>query len=178
MPTENERKYVLKLALNPITFSDRVRTAYEIQQGYLMASKGMSLRLRSSMETDMDMSKRFFMTYKCSTNGRVVEIEKKIDRRDFDDLWPQCMNKLIKMRYEYAHQQLVWEIDFFADHNGHNYFVMAEIELPEGVVQPPSLPRIISDNLVFEVPLTDCRFASKLLGDVRYAKELYEGLKK
>lgn len=172
MPTENERKFVLRLDLSADVINKVARTSYQIQQGYLMASKGMSLRLRSSLEQNGEQ--RYFMTYKCSSPaGRVVEIEKKIDRRDFIDLWPQCMNKLLKDRYEVASQHL-WEVDFFKDHNEQTYFVMAEVELPEGTTKPTTIPKLLSDNLVYEVGLTDCRFASKLLGDVRYAKETYK----
>ena len=180
MPTENERKYVLALALPEKTISKAARTNYQIQQGYLMASKGMSLRLRSSM--DKKGEQKYYLTYKSSTPAnRVVEVEKKIDKRDFSDLWPQCMNKLTKVRYEVVANE-TWEVDFFKDHNDHTYFVMAEVELPEDVVKPSSIPALLSESLVHEVLLTDCRFASKLLGDVRYAKELYnslcEGLRK
>lgn len=148
------------------------KATYTIQQGYLLASKGMSLRLRNSL--DKKMEQKYYLTYKSSTpSGRVVEIEKKIDKRDFEDLWPQCMNKLNKVRYEVALWDEIWEIDFFKDHNDKNYFVMAEIELPEDKIMPKLIPEIIRKNLIYKVGLNDCRFASKLLGDVRYAKDLY-----
>jgi CYTH domain-containing protein len=175
MPTENERKMVLNIDLAEETVKKVARTQYEIHQGYLMASKGMSLRLRNSL--NKNDKQRFYMTYKCSsTAGRVVEIEKKIDKRDFDDLWPQCMNKLLKTRYEVLHCRELWEIDFFRDHNDQNYFVMAEVEMPEGQENPRTFPKIIIDNLIYKVALTDCRFASKLLADTRYTKDLYLSL--
>jgi CYTH domain-containing protein len=162
-----------------------------------MASKGMSLRLRKSQEgkiifahlphscaifLDRGNKAKHYMTFKCSCNGganRVVEIEKKIDQRDFDDLWPQCMNKLRKLRYLVRDEaKQVWEIDFFKTHDNRNYFAMAELEMPEGQIEPEIIPSFIKNNLLHKVALTDCRFSSKLLGDVRYASDLYDSLEK
>jgi len=169
MPTENEKKYVLALnteeKFQKLAFSENL-----ILQGYLFSSKGTSLRLRK-------MKNKHYLTLKSNVNGRVVEIENQIDERDFNDLWTQCMNKLEKVRYVVSDKQdQIWEIDFFKDHNGVNYFALAEFEMPEGQEAPVFLPRFIRENLLFEVPLTDCRFASKLLADIRYASDLYKGL--
>lgn len=178
MPTENERKYVLR----PDTenyFSKLAEDKLHISQGYLIASRGVSLRFRKSYSNPAKKI-NYCLTFKYNVaGGRVIEIEKKVEERDFNDLWPQCLNKLHKIRYlvRDMHKQL-WEIDFFKDHNEQTYFAMAEFEMPEGKLKPDHIPKFITDNLVYEVALTDSRFASKLLGDVRYAVELLENLKK
>lgn len=176
MPTENELKWALNLNCEGEAYRD-ARKLFLIAQGYLVATKGLSLRIRKSSGQD-EWDTRYTMTFKSNVGNRVVEIEKKIDRRDFDDLWPQCMNKLFKHRYEIENGHEIWEVDFFKDHNNETYFALAEIEMPEGSTKPESLPKYISSNLLYEVPLTDCRFSSKLLADVKYAKNLLKTLRK
>lgn len=192
MPTENEIKIVIRQDCESFIANQAVRI-FSVSQGYLLANRGTSLRLRKLQDgrvifTPLNQARfkqsqralKHFMTFKCSTNGganRVVEIEKKIDQRDFNDLWPQCMNKLIKLRYilRDSHRQF-WEIDFFKTHDNKNYFALAELEMPEGQVKPKYIPPFITKCLLHMVPLTDCRFSSKLLADVRYATELYKTL--
>jgi CYTH domain-containing protein len=172
MPTENELKYMLCLDTE-----DKIRklanSKISISQGYLFFSKGTSLRCRKAKN-------KHYLTLKSSVNGRVVEIENQIDERDFNDLWTQCMNKLEKTRYLLPCEVtgLVWEIDYFKDHKGENYFSLAEVEMPEGQTSPKLIPFFIRQHLLFEVPLTDCRFASKLLADIRYAHDLYQKILK
>lgn len=191
MPTENELKFVLNLDCEQ-QFVETVSKKYRIAQGYLLSSKGNSLRLRKSeigkvfsvMNTfifhpQVKSDKNYSMTYKHSVNNRVVEIESKLDERDFNDIWPSCMNKVYKIRHIVKDDaKQIWEIDFFKAHNNDTYFAMAEIELPERATAPVLIPKFIKNNLLFKVPLTDCRFASKLLGDVRYAIDLHESLGK
>jgi CYTH domain-containing protein len=143
---------------------------YNICQGYLIATRGITVRVRSL--SDARCPDQFYFTLKVSTNGRVVEIENPIDRRDFNDLWDICLNKLEKTRYKLNGKYKGWEIDFFRDHDNQTYFVMAECEMPEGQVRPVEVPQQIKDALLYEVPLNDVRFSSKLLSDVRYAKRL------
>jgi len=105
----------------------------------------------------------------------VVEIEKKISERDFNDLWVQCLNRLEKTRYLVTADSSgdIWEVDFFRDYNNSIYFALAELEMPEGQLEPNFIPDFIQKNLIYEVDLTDSRFSSKLLADVRYAKDIY-----
>ena len=171
MPTENELKFMLEYKSTEEKFQKLAESKVLILQGYLFFSKGASLRCRKAKN-------KYYLTFKSNVNGRVVEIENQIDERDFNDLWLQCMNKLEKIRYLVPDQQgQIWEIDFFKDHNGINYFCLAELEMPEGQRTPKFMPKFIKENLVFEVPLTDCRFASKLLADIRYASDLYKLIK-
>lgn len=161
--TENEKKYVIKKNLEY-----QLKCKYiKIQQGYLIASRGISLRLRQ-------INKKHYITFKFTIKERVIEIENKISKRDFKDLWVFCLNKLEKHRYLLNYKKDLWEIDFFKDFNNKTYFAMAEIEMPEGKQKPDFIPKIIKDNLLYEVFLNDCRFSSKFLADVKYAMEIYE----
>lgn len=177
MPTENERKYVLCMECED-QINKIAEEKWRIAQGYLMVGKGTSLRCRKQSDRQK-LRMSYSMTFKATaSSGRVVEIEKRLNERDFNDLWPMCLNKVEKIRcivYDKSHD--MWEIDFFKDHNQQTYFAMAEFEMPEGKLQPDTIPPFISNNLLHEVALTDCRFASKLLGDVRYALDLYASLK-
>lgn len=177
MPTENERKWVLYMECEE-QINKLAEEKWRIHQGYLMVGKGTSLRIRKQSDR-LNKKLIYTMTFKSTVaTGRVVEIEKRLDERDFNDLWPMSFNKVEKIRcviYDKNHE--MWEIDFFKDHNQQTYFAMAEFEMPEGKKEPDSLPPFIKNNLLHEVALTDCRYASKLLGDVRYALDLYSSLK-
>jgi hypothetical protein len=48
--------------------------------------------------------------------------------------------------------------------------------MEEGRTKPDGIPKIIKDNLIYEVPLNDCGFSSKALADARYATDLYKNL--
>ena len=169
MPTENERKWLLRLDCKEDLLDDAYDQRY-IRQGYLGFAKGVSLRVR-------DTNSKYEMTFKQKVNNRVVEIETKIDKRDFEDLWSVAVNKLEKIRYMISTKHGLWEIDTFLDHNHETYIVVAEHEMPEGQLEPKSIPKIITNNLVYAVPLDDDRFASKRLADVKYARELYKEFK-
>jgi CYTH domain-containing protein len=175
MPTEHEYKYVIrKDALdNAKRLAKKVE---EIDQGYTVFNKGVSARVR--VITKDSGKKKYFFTYKQKVGERVIELEQKLDERDGQELWATCIGKLKKYRYELedsvGHK---WELDFFYDPLQCLYFAMAEVEVEEGHGRPAT-PRFIKDYLVYEVPLTDDRFANKKLGDLEYAKKLYEGLGK
>jgi CYTH domain-containing protein len=177
VPTENELKYVLEQDCER-EVKHKATSWFLIHQGYLVASRGVSLRVRSSLKIGEETDIRYYMTFKYSAKGRVIEIEKKIDERDFSEIWDAAMNKIVKMRYKVKDSKKHnWEIDFFRDHHDKTYFVMAEHEMPEGQTVPDAIPEVVSENLLFPVPLTDTRFSSKLLADVRYAKSLYTELR-
>lgn len=174
MPTENEKKLVLNPACES-SISKIAKNSLKLSQGYLMVSRGISLRVRKVK----NHKTKYYMTFKSSVNcGRVVEIEKKIDQRDFLDLWDQALNKLEKVRYLVKDKSYqIWEIDFFKDHNNETYFCLAELEMPENQVKPISVPSFITENLLYDVLLTDSRFSSKLLSDVRYSINLLKSIK-
>lgn len=172
MPTENERKYVIRNACEQ-NISDGATQKYEISQGYLIATRGITVRVRKSVPMYSNGGKScYYFTLKANTNGRCIEIETKLDKRDFDDLWGIALNKLEKIRYEFPCGKYVWECDFFKDYRGETYIAVAEVEMPEGQLEPDIMPGIIKENLLYKVPLTDTRFSNKLLGDARYASDL------
>jgi len=174
MPTENERKYVLDISCMKEVeelSSDR----YEISQGYLIATRGITVRVRSFTKSSGKSS--YFFTLKASTGGRAIEIEKSIDKRDFDDLWNIALNKLEKTRYIFKDEDN-WEIDFFRDYKDEVYICVAEVELPEDQYEPHTIPDLIQNKLLYSVPLTDTRFSNKLLGDARYASQLLKEIRK
>lgn len=172
MPTENERKYLLDAKCEPAVNKLSVEQ-WDISQGYLIATRGITVRVRKSVRRSGGKSDYYF-TLKVNTAGRVIEIEKNLDERDFNDLWGISLNKLQKVRYIVKHEKEAWELDFFKDYRGETYMAVAEIELPEDQLEPYSLPDIVKKSLIYKVPLTDGRFSNKLLGDARYAAELLQ----
>ena len=99
----------------------------------------------------------YWLTLKCNNGRRVmVEIEEKLDKRDFDDLWELSMNRLEKTRYKMPDG---WCVDFFLDHDDAIYFVMAECEMPEEQLGSHKwVPDVITKSLAFAVPTNDPRF--------------------
>ena len=173
MPTENERKFVLDLdSLNQ--FKEISEGYSDIIQGYLVMSKGMSLRVRQAITENKI---RRTMTFKQKAKGRVIEIEKKINHDDFEDLWFTALNKLEKIRFFKAHENYLWEIDFFRDHDNNFYFAQAEVELPENEIMPATIPEFIKTNLLYKVPRFDDKFSSKRLADPKHAKRLLHKIK-
>jgi len=170
VPTENERKFVINKKCEA-SVKKLSNEAFEISQGYLVSTKGVTLRLRKTSCYDT-RKETYYFTLKSTVNGRVIELEHEIDERDFHDLWQNSINKLEKTRYKIKHNKLIWEVDFFYDYRGEMYFALAECELPEGVEKPATMPEIIENNLIYEVPLDDSRFANKHLGDPRYCIDL------
>lgn len=177
MPTENERKYLLNL-YSQQEFVKSANDSYLIKQGYLFSKKGCTLRLRELIDLKDDKTKKRQLTYKQKVNGRIVEIEKKIDHRDFEDLWQLANSKLEKIRYHFlfkkGKEKYLWEVDFFLDGDGYTYFALAEHEMPEGQLEPEFIPPIISKNLLYAVSNHDMRFSSKKLACITYAKNLYK----
>lgn len=133
----------------------------------------MSLRVR---ETKQQNKVIYELTFKQKVQTRVIEIEKKLDARDFNDLWNTTVNRLEKIRYDVIDDDYKWEIDAFKDHNHETYIIVAELELPEDMNRPNSnhIPKIINKNLLYSVPIDDDRFASKKIADVKFAQNLYE----
>lgn len=153
--------------------ASEAKQKYEISQGYLIATRGITVRVRKSIPIyDNGNKGGYFFTLKANTNGRCIEVENKLDKRDFQDLWAISLNKLEKIRYEIPSGRHVWECDFFKDYKGETYIAVAEVEMPEGQLEPDSLPSFIKQNLLHKVSLTDTRFSNKLISDPRYATDL------
>jgi CYTH domain-containing protein len=181
VPTENELKYVLNLDCEvDLVSSDFKYKKFLLLQGYLAFAKGMTLRLRSSQLMDrqklIEHPKRK-LCYKQKVNDRVIEIEKKINQRDFNDLWDSTLNRVEKQRYVVDFGKSVWEIDFFKYNHNETYFALAEHEMPEGQKEPDYIPSFISKNLVYAVPPDkDDDFSTKRLACARHAKKVYKEL--
>lgn len=175
MPTEHEFKYVISMDLLNTYPEEKIRMLADshiiIKQGYLAFSKGMSCRIRCATESGKD---RWFLTFKQKVTDRVIEIEKRLDNRDGQDLWEIAVGKLTKDRYIIKHTGICWELDLFKMTDGGIYFVLGEIELSEGAPRPKSVPPILKKHVLLEVELTDDRFSNKRLGDVDYARNLYK----
>lgn len=175
MPTEHEFKYVISMdfAVHEDVLKQDAREIQHIKQGYVAFSKGMTTRVRSIHKEGK--KNKWFFTFKQKIANRVIEIETKIDKRDGEDIWEICVGKLKKTRYILDHKGVAWEIDFF--HKGHLlYFILAEVELDEGLPRPSEIPPLIKEYIVHEVPLDSDEFSNKRLGDVEYARKVYSGL--
>ena len=174
MPTEHEYKYVISLDFAKDYDHEALKSESDsflkIKQGYLSFSKGMTARIRCQTFINKD---QWVYTFKQKVGNRVIEIEKKIDKRDGKDLWSVAVAKLKKTRYIIDNNGMIWELDLFR--NGNNlYFIQAEVEMPEGSKRPKNIPDLFKDYVIYEVPLDDDRFANKRLGEVEYATDLYQ----
>lgn len=182
MPTENERKFVLvcdradeELRGLRATFRNA-----DILQGYLVRGKKVTVRVRSAIDyairasgTVACLGRSYSLTTKRLTAGRVVEVEAAIDERDFGDLWDASKGRLSKVRVEMGD----WEVDYFLGEGG-VYFVLAEVELPEGKDGPDEVIPFVRDRLLYEVPRGDDRFSNRKLGKVKYARNLLNELER
>jgi len=180
MPTENEKKYLIRKDCEP-AIERNCKVKQFISQGYMVATRGVTVRVRKCVVYKNNRKNKinYFYTFKINSNNRCIEIETELSKRDFNDLWAVALNKLEKIRYIYKNRKEIWEVDFFKDYQNNTYFALAEIELPEGVASPTDIPDLINQNLLYAVPLTDNRFSNKLLSDAKYASDLlmqfYEG---
>jgi len=177
MPTENERKYVIKTSIES-EVNELCCEKYKIAQGYLIATRGITVRIRKMTSLFGKEKEILYFTLKVNANNRMIEIEEKIDERDFNDLWLIAVNKLEKIRYIVKDSKMYWDVDFFKDYKNETYMAVAEIEMPEDQLEPDSLPSFVKKNLIFKVDLNDSRFSNKLLGDARYACEILKEIEK
>lgn len=163
---EHELKYVLKLNCEAdiIQYTSQY---YLITQGYLPSNRNSSLRLRKRV----DVATQYFFTFKFKDKD-IIEIENEIQHDEFKRLWKFTKNRLIKRRYVYSElKEEKWDIDFFL-FKDKVYFAMAEVEMFEGVKKPSVIPEFIKKNIIYEVPLNNCKFSSKKLSSVKHASKL------
>lgn len=167
MPEENELKFVLRMDPSLENwFAAKATEVYHIDQAYLFSGKGLTVRIRR--QRDRRGRVRYVHTTKQRVGTKLIEVEKRISRADYEELLGVSDGRLSKVRYELKG----WEIDFFK-RGGATYFVMAEKELPPGVAAPRRVPKFVSRNLVLAVPKEDCRFSSKKLTSPEYARKVY-----
>ena len=177
MPVENERKYVL-------WFDDSIGKLNElkhdfhydlIEQGYL--TENDRLRKKTSHEGKVS----YVFTFKKKVNGRLIEIEQNISEFDFEQLWTVTRNKIFKTRIKMQYESGLWELDFFHipdTYGKEHYLTMAEIELPDGVMLPSSVPEIVDQNLIYLVEPTDHRFINSNMVYPNKIKRIVKELRK
>lgn len=167
MPTENERKYVLRDPQAVLELWPR-ETWSEIRQAYL---RGDARIRRRSGQGDS-------FTYKISAPSdageRLIEIETTLDARDFDDLWPLTTRRIHKLRRTetdaHGHQ---WDVDVFFNEAGDLYLAMAECELPEGIEAPEAVLPSLQVQVRYLVPRArQTEFANTRLSDPAYVRAL------
>ena len=198
MPTENELKFVIRLDDKIEHKAKELGKCFRMDQGYLQSKSRLTVRIRRQLESETNITTHLLQTkFKVKRsvdtgNPRIIEISSEIGHRDFEDFWKKSKGKLVKNRYKILtgvsnqyHQddgsdwQEIWEIDFFKNKNNENYFIMAEVEIPEGMKQPLfRMPDIIQENLLYRVPLGDSRFSNSRLGNEINVNSLYKTLVK
>jgi CYTH domain-containing protein len=166
MPIENERKFVLR---DPEGVLERALASacppwrrYCIRQAYLDAP---GLRIRRFEDPD---GIQHIFSFKRPVGAEMVEIETEMSAVDFQRLWTLRRESLEKERYHLADGRCGWDVDFFK-HDGRTYFALAEVEMPEGRIEPPPPPAILSPYIAMLVERSDERFASKKLADPAHA---------
>ena len=173
MPIENERKFVLNEdGLEAELAADSAVTRSFLRQAYLDVS---GMRIRSAQTGAAEV--RHLFTYKRPIDGQVVEIETEISAVDFERLWSQRRETLQKLRYSWTDGPFHWDVDFFKADGDHTYFIQAEVEMPEGQVEPPPLPPGLADHLLGMAPAGDPRFASKRLASQAHAEQILADIK-
>ncbi len=169
MPIENERKLVLRDPAGRLEQALAAAcppwTRRAIRQAYLDAP---GLRIRR-FESAVDIEHIF--SFKRPVNGEMVEIETAMSAVDFERLWTLRRESLEKVRFHLDAGDCGWDVDFFKT-DGATYFALAEVEMPEGRIDPPPPPAILAPSIILLVPRGDERFASKKLADPAYAAQL------
>ncbi len=170
MPTENERKFVLKLdrelekrlAQMPGVARSLIVQAY-------FDSPGVRIR---AVEAAGEVRRLF--TFKQPVADQVVEIETDIDAADFARLWKVRRETLQKVRYSWPNGRFRWDVDFFKTPEGATYFAVAEVEMPEHERIVPPAPPCLAAYVLAQVAYGDPRFTSKRLADRSHAERLLD----
>ena len=136
---EIERKYLL----TGLPDSLKGTPSILIDQGWL-PGKRIQERLRRTRSVE---GIRYYRTVKSGSGLVRSQVEERISRKAFQDLWPLTAHKRIrKRRYKVADGNLTWEVDRFLDRD----LVLAEVELPTPDTEV-SLPTWLEAFLVREV---------------------------
>ena len=179
MPIERELKYVLR----PTTeVADQLLRLHRnkgwqchlIEQAYI--ASGARIRRKTPFifpEMPDKTNPEHTFTYKHDLpDFSVVEMECPITDFDFDCMWTCAETRLTKVRYSKKKDTgEQWDIDVFIlsvpQLGGllEPYCIVAECELPHGVVLPAKLPGVVNRNLIHRVRPGDKGFASKQIAD-------------
>jgi CYTH domain-containing protein len=137
--TEIERKYLLTGLPDHVRQSPRVL----IDQGWI-AGDQIQERLRRVRSAE---GVRYYRTVKSGSGLVRVQLEERVSRRVFQQLWRLTDGRRIrKRRYMVAETGLTWEIDEFLDRD----LVLAEVELPSADFEL-TLPEWLQASLGREV---------------------------
>ena len=168
MPIENERKFVLDENGHLESTLAKLAgvTRRVLRQAYLDSS---GLRIRA---IEAPGSTRHVFSYKRPVGQQTVEIETDIAAVDFERLWTLRRETLRKVRYSWDEGRFHWDVDFFKTDDGHTYFALAEVEMPEGDSVPPPPPMELASHVLLLAPRNDPRFTSKRLADRGHAERL------
>ena len=178
---ENELKYVLSLdskdAVHKVLGEPLL-----VKQGYLPGKARIRSKVKGRGQGSAILSPKFFFTYKLPVEteaGEVVfEIEKEITKHEFETLWPHTEARLVKLRYTTMEGPVQWDIDYFLA-GAAIYFAMAEAEMPEDMLEPPSIPAWLQGAITYPVPRAETRkFTSNKVADEAYANKLLSGINK
>lgn len=125
---EIERKFLVNLTNKDISpsdfFAEMASKSFTIKQGYILASKEKTVRIRTKGE-------KGYITIKSEANENGFsrfEWEKEISLLDAEQLLELCDKHIIdKTRYEVIFKGKTFEIDIF--HGIHEGLIIAELEL-------------------------------------------------
>lgn len=168
MPTENERKFVLR---NDRELERRLAQAPGVTRSLIVQAYLDSLGVRIRAIDTGGHVRRIF-TFKRPVEGQVVEIETELVPADFNRLWKLRRETLQKVRYSWPDGRFHWDVDFFKTQDGCTYFAMAEVEMPEHEKVPPPLPPSLKPYLLMQAPDGDPNYTSKRLSDPAHAERL------
>lgn len=173
MPTENEVKYVLRRDMDVIkTLTHACDDVWHITQTYIHNKTSWNARVRHIIADDDEW---FEFTYKNKKFGRTIEIETKIDSRDYYDLIKKPKVILTKTRLIFNTEDHKWEVDLFFDDTDSIYFILAEVEMEEGMTKPLSIPDIISQFIIADVGYNK-QYSSSKLANKLYAETMYQNI--
>jgi len=189
LPIENELKFVVRLDDKLEEEAKQLGNCLKIRQGYIAEDRKTKITVRLREITYPSGQIKMFLQTKCKTfnfpksvdKSTIIEVGTEIDTSDFNRLWKLATCKLTKSRYcidvGTAKSKETWELDFFKTKNNLNYFILAEIELPEASDEwHYPMPKLIEGNVVYYVPWNDNRFSNRKLGNIKYATKLYNSV--
>jgi len=145
---EIERKYLLKY--NPLNFGG-FDNLLQITQLYLPKDEnGYTVRYRYITDTNDNV--KYVKTLKKYVTLSLVrkEIETEVTRKEYEEAEKKAVSEVVKLRYEFKHGDLVWQIDSFVNIK----MVLAEVELPSEDYEF-EIPKQIEDAIVTEVTGVD-----------------------
>ena len=168
MPTENERKFVLK---NDRELEMRLAQAPGVTRSLIVQAYLDSLGVRIRAIDAGGGVQRIF-TFKRPVDGQVVEIETELASADFNRLWKLRRETLQKVRYSWPDGRFHWDVDVFKSRDGCTYFALAEVEMPAHERVPPPVPACLRPYLLGQAPEGDPKYTSKRLADQAHAERL------